>query len=174
MTGMSPAAQRWVRHTRPASPNAVRLLCLPSAFVAAHVPPHVPAPEPPIHALPEDEFLVRLRRYGGAQEGLFDDADARAVLLPNLRADFALFERYACAADPPFSCPISVFGGYDDDSVPAHLMHAWRRLTTGPFRFRMWPGDHFFLEPQAEQVIGAVRADLARHACVAVSEGDRT
>ena len=67
------------------------------------------------------------------------------IVLPFLRADFALYETYVYSAEPPLSCPISAFGGLQDGKVSRSDLEAWRDQTTASFSLRMFPGDHFFL-----------------------------
>jgi surfactin synthase thioesterase subunit len=37
---------------------------------------------------------------------------------------------------------------------------AWSRHTRGRFRFRVFPGDHFFLTGARAALLGAIREDL--------------
>jgi medium-chain acyl-[acyl-carrier-protein] hydrolase len=67
------------------------------------------------------------------------------IVIPLLRADFALYETYVYSAEPPLNCPISAFGGLQDSKVTRSDLEAWRDQTTGAFSMRMLPGDHFFL-----------------------------
>jgi medium-chain acyl-[acyl-carrier-protein] hydrolase len=68
------------------------------------------------------------------------------VMLPILRADFALYETYLYSNEPPLNCPISAFGGVQDRRVSASDLEAWRSQTSASFSLRMFPRDHFFLK----------------------------
>jgi len=81
--------------------------------------------------------------------------------LPLLRADLALHETYAYTADEPLNCPISAFGGLEDDEVSRDDLAAWRKQTHGPFNLRMFPGDHFFLRSARTPLLQALSQDLA-------------
>ena len=63
-------------------------------FVSAGRAPQIPHRAPPIHALPDDEFLAELRRLNGTPRELLDHEELMEVMLPILRADFALYETY--------------------------------------------------------------------------------
>jgi len=68
------------------------------------------------------------------------------IMLPPLRADFALYETYVYSVESPFDCPISAFGGLHDYRVNDNDLEGWRLQTNGSFSLRMFPGDHFFLD----------------------------
>jgi medium-chain acyl-[acyl-carrier-protein] hydrolase len=107
--------------------------------------PQIPAPRPPIHALPEPAFLDELRRLNGTPETVLENAELMQLLLPVLRADFALLETYVYTPKPPLDYPISAFGGLQDREVSCDELEAWREQTSAAFSLQMLPGDHFFL-----------------------------
>ncbi len=115
-------------------------------FVSAHRAPQVPDPDAPIHALPNPEFLQELRRYNGTPEAVLENAELMQLLLPTLRADFAVVETYAYTPEQPLDCPITAFGGLDDREVSSNELEAWREQTKASFVLKMFPGDHFFLD----------------------------
>jgi medium-chain acyl-[acyl-carrier-protein] hydrolase len=115
-------------------------------FVSAHRAPQVPDPDAPIHALPNPEFLQELRRYNGTPEAVLENAELMQLLLPTLRADFAVVETYAYTPEQPLDCPITAFGGLDDREVSSDELEAWREQTNASFVLKMFPGDHFFLD----------------------------
>jgi medium-chain acyl-[acyl-carrier-protein] hydrolase len=129
-------------------------------FASGRAAPHVPFAEPPIHALPEPEFLHEVRRLSGTPDELFEHPELVELLLPLLRADFALAETYGCTDEPPLDVPISAFGGVYDAEVPFESVAAWRDQTTGAFRQRMFPGGHFFLTNARDELLREVAAEL--------------
>lgn len=128
-------------------------------FVSAHAAPHL-GDRAPVHDLPTLVFLDVLRAYNGTSQSVLDHPELLELLLPNLRADFALFETYRYREEPPLQCPMSVFGGVDDSSVPVGRLQPWKRHTTGPFRLRLLPGNHFFLQSACASVTRAILEDL--------------
>jgi medium-chain acyl-[acyl-carrier-protein] hydrolase len=115
-------------------------------FVSAGRAPQIPHRARPIHTLPDNEFLTELRRLNGTPRELLDHEELMEVMLPILRADFALYETYLYSAEPPLTCPISAFGGLQDRKVSASDLEAWRSQTSASFSLRLSPGDHFFLK----------------------------
>jgi medium-chain acyl-[acyl-carrier-protein] hydrolase len=53
------------------------------------------------------------------------------LLLPLLRADFALCETYRYMPDLPLRCPLTVFGGLGDKDVSRESLNAWRKEVSG-------------------------------------------
>ena len=127
---------RRLRSERKAGP--VRL------FISAYRAPQLPDPDTPIHELPDAAFLADLRMlYGTAHSG-WQDAELIELYLPVLRADLAVCETYAYATDDPLDCPITVYGGLEDQKVKREELAAWRVQTRCAFDLRMIPGNHFF------------------------------
>jgi medium-chain acyl-[acyl-carrier-protein] hydrolase len=125
-------------------------------FASGRWAPHLPDPEPPVYALPDDELIAALRRYGGTPDELLSDGDLMAFLLPLLRADFALGDTYRHEPGPPLSIPITAIGGAQDPRVCAEALEAWGDHTTGSFAAHRLPGDHFFLHARRAPVIEIV------------------
>ena len=130
-------------------------------FVSACAAPHLPDPHPPIHALPDGEFLEEVRRLNGIQAELLDQPEIMQLLLPVLRADFEAIERYVYSpAGPPLELPIVAFGGLDDPRVSRERLEGWSLHTNSGFYSHYFPGDHFFIHTAREAVIAAMSARL--------------
>ncbi len=114
-------------------------------FVSGRGAPQIPGPEPPIHMLPESEFIGELRRFNGTPAEVLEHEELMGLMLPILRADFAICETYHYEPESPLDCPITSFGGLEDESVSVDRINAWREQTSSTFRAHLFPGDHFFL-----------------------------
>lgn len=115
-------------------------------FVAAYRAPQLPLRDPPRHSLPDSEFLAELRRLSGTPDQVFTQPELLSLLLPTLRADFAVSETYRYKAEPPLDCSISAYGGIDDTSVEKDDLIAWRHQSRREFTLQLFPGNHFFFE----------------------------
>jgi medium-chain acyl-[acyl-carrier-protein] hydrolase len=142
------------RLRRAAAPLPVHL------FVSGHQAPHLPDRNPPLHALPEAAFLDKLRELNGTPEEVLRHPELRELLIPILRADFAVCETYVYAAEPPLECPVSAFSGLGDDYVNREELEAWREQTTARFSLRMFPGDHFYLNTARPYLLQALAREL--------------
>ena len=129
-------------------------------FVSADRAPQIPSRYGPIHALPEADFLVELGRLNGIPEKVLEDAELMQIMLPIIRADVAVYETYAYASEPPLDCPISGFGGLQDQRVSRADLEAWREQTSAFFSLRMFPGDHFYLNTAQSPLLQLLSQEL--------------
>lgn len=130
-------------------------------FVSGRRAPQVPDREESIHDLPEPEFIERLRELNGTPEEVLAHAELMKLLIPVLRADFAVNETYVYTEEQPFDFGISAFGGLGDKEVTRDDAAGWKEHTRGRFRLRMLPGDHFFIHGSKDMVLEAAARDLA-------------
>jgi medium-chain acyl-[acyl-carrier-protein] hydrolase len=112
------------------------------------------------HTLPDREFVSTVRELGGMPPEVLGSPDLLDLVLPALRADFALVETYTHRAGPVLHCPISAFGGVDDDDVAPGDLRAWSRHTTGPSRSHLLPGGHFFVNSSRGALLRIVATEV--------------
>ncbi len=127
-------------------------------FFAARRAPQLSEALPQIHNLPEAAFVKELRlRYNGIPEAVLQNSELLQLMLPMLRADFAILETYAYASEYPLDCPITAFGGLGDHMICHDDLAAWRTQTNDRFTLRMLPGDHFFLRDSQGALLEEIR-----------------
>ncbi len=114
-------------------------------FVSAHRAPQLPDPDPLTYPLSTPAFIETLRRLQGTPEAILHNAELMELMLPVVRADFELCETYTYTTAAPLPCPISAFGGFQDEKVSRDELAEWRAQTQSAFILRMFPGNHFFL-----------------------------
>lgn len=131
-------------------------------FVSGHRAPQIPDFAPPIHQLPDVAFIEQLRRLNGTPESVLQNPELMQLILPILRADFTLCEKYVYSSAKPLNCPISAFGGLQDCKVNCEDIATWREQTSSSFTLRMFPGNHFFLQNVRVPLLQAVSVDLMR------------
>ena len=86
----------------------------------------------------------------GTPREVLEHAELMEMLIPLLRADFEVCRMYRYVPGDPLSCPITVFGGKDDDTATREQLEGWALHTTGVCRVQIVDGDHFFInQPQA-------------------------
>lgn len=136
-------------------------------FVSGRRAPQIENNDPPTYNLPEGAFIEDIRRFNGTPQEVLEHPELMQLLLPALRADFAICQTYAYTEEPPLECPISVFGGLEDHDAPREYLEAWREQTTASYSLRMLPGDHFFLrkyQPLLLRLLAQQLRQLARTA----------
>ncbi|MGZ3237415.1 MAG: thioesterase II family protein [Burkholderiaceae bacterium] len=130
-------------------------------FFSGRSAPHLPAVKPPVHNLPDKEFLESMRNLNGTPAELLEHSELMELMLPIIRTDFQLLETWEHQASPPFNIPVSVFGGLADDGVPLENLDAWAACTTGKMKRHMFPGDHFFLHQQYPAMLNIINRALS-------------
>lgn len=113
-------------------------------MVSGRVAPHLKPPREPINDLDEGDFVEALRALKGTPEEVLGDSDLMRLIMPVLRADFALNENYRHVAAPRLHCDVIAFGGIGDAEAGRAGVSAWEDFTEGSFVLRMVPGDHFY------------------------------
>ena len=129
-------------------------------FLSGRQAPHRTTKETPTYDLPEPEFIEELRRMQGTPNEVLEHPELMSVLSPILRADLEICQTYECESRPPLDCPITVFGGLQDEEVSREQLEGWRDYTTSTFTVRMFPGNHFFLHTSAPVLLRMVAHDL--------------
>lgn len=129
-------------------------------FVSACRAPDLPDRSPPIYHLPDAAFLAELRRLGGIPDAVFAQRELMQLLMPLLRADMEVCDRYEHRPESPLAVPISVFGGADDEDVSTEELRHWQAHTTAPCTVRLFPGNHFYLQSARPALLAAITAEL--------------
>ncbi len=116
---------------------------------------------PPMDASDHD-LLADLRQLNGTPLEVFDVPELIQLLLPLLRADYAVLHSYAFVPGPPLTCPMTVLAGEDDDRETRDGRgEGWRELTTGRWSTVTFPGDHFFVRSAAAALLAHLTASLS-------------
>lgn len=115
-----------------------------------------------ISNLPDQEFIAEIRRLNGTPAEVLDNPELMQLLLPLLRADCAITETYSYQDEPPLDCPLTIFGGAEDEDVRSESLSAWRGHTAAAFSLRILPGDHFFLHTSQATLLETIARELRR------------
>ncbi len=129
-------------------------------FVSGRNAPQLIDLQPPIHRLPDSQFIEQIKHYNGISDEILQNTKLMQQFLPVLRADFAMIETYFYANEPPLDCPITAFGGLEDPKVSQAGLAAWDKQTKAEFNLQMFPGDHFFLNSVREELLRAILTQL--------------
>jgi len=129
------------------------------AFVASACrAPFLPNPSP-VHParLDDDELVAVVKSRGGTDDGILDEPELREIVLPSIRADFAIDDDYRHAGDGPMlHCPVTAIGGAADPVVPFAALRRWVEVTDGPTAVEVLPGGHFYFQNQLETFMSIV------------------
>ncbi|WP_158206632.1 thioesterase II family protein [Pseudoduganella flava] len=121
----------------------------------------LPLDRRPYHDLPDADLLDEIRRMRGTDDGLLQNDELMALLLPTIRADFAAHDTYRYRPEPPLPVPLSIFGGRDDVTTPPETVAAWAEHGTAGARVHLFDGGHFFINDARAAVLRTIEDELA-------------
>jgi len=130
-------------------------------FVSGCPAPHHPDSDR-LSELSESEFVDRLKQFNGTPPEVLHHPELMQLVLPTLRADFSLRDRYLHRDEPPLSCPITAFGGMADGHVSGAKLEGWKRHSRERFQLWLFQGDHFFLRTAQEPMLEALSSLVSR------------
>lgn len=131
-------------------------------FLSGRRAPQCRATRPPAHQQGDEEFLATLKELNGTPPEILSNTEILELMLPTLRADFELSETYRFIEDSPLTCPITVFGGREDEESAGSLLDGWSAHTTGAFTKYLLDGGHFYINWGEATLCGALGRELSR------------
>lgn len=130
-------------------------------FVSACKAPHLPrSPLPSLETLPEHLFVARLRDMNGTPPEILENPELLELVIPGIRADFAVLDGYTYTDEPALACPIRAFGGTQDTEAREDELLGWQAHTTSSFGLRMLPGGHFVIATERDEMTRRIAAEL--------------
>jgi len=132
-------------------------------FVSGQDAPQVPKTGIPWHTLPDADFWQRIRDLNGTPDGVINQPELMHLMLPILRSDFELSEKYEYHAGSALDCPITAFGGTEDPLTSTGRIGAWRQQTQATFKLILFPGSHFFLHTAQRSLCDTLTRELAAY-----------
>ena len=134
-------------------------------FLSGCKPPHMAREQRHVAAMSDADFIEELRRMDGTPAVLLDNAELMELLLPTIKADFMLLDRWhralgAAPATPVLSTPIVTMAGRRDQHCSVEEIEGWRAYTAGTVECLQYSGAHFFLQSQEAQLVADIRERL--------------
>ena len=133
-------------------------------FVSGCDAPQYRSPSKRLHQLPDEEFIAVLKDFNGTPPGVLQHRELMELLLPTIRADFALVDDYEYRPGPPLAIPITVLVGRQEEQTPEQV-DGWRKETLAECRVSWFHGDHFFIFPERQAVLELITAGLFARQC---------
>jgi medium-chain acyl-[acyl-carrier-protein] hydrolase len=129
-------------------------------FVSGRRAPQLAEKDPDIHNLPHSEFVAEVERLNGTPKEVLQHAELMDILIPMLRADFAVCHTYNFVPGAPLKCSFTVLGGTQDETANQEKLEGWCEHTAGRCRIRMLEGDHFFINQQHAAILPIIAQTL--------------
>jgi medium-chain acyl-[acyl-carrier-protein] hydrolase len=126
-------------------------------FLSGRKPPHLPVTRVPVKHMSDVDFLDELKRMEGTPPELLANNELMRLLLPTVKADFALLDGWHANQDPSparpcISLPIYAMAGRRDNHCRPEQASGWQDYTRGPSEVLEYNGGHFFLQSHEAQV----------------------
>lgn len=116
----------------------------------------------PLHEQADDTFADALRQFNiWATDDFLEQRELRALLLPAIRADFAIAEAYKFVPEAPWDVSITCFNGLDDHYVTRHQAMEWNRHTRRDFAIHFRKGNHFLVVEDRDFIVTTINTTLA-------------
>ncbi|MEO3787294.1 alpha/beta fold hydrolase [Actinocorallia sp. B10E7] len=107
--------------------------------------------------LTDDALVAALKARGGTDDAILDEPELREIVLPSIRADFAIDDAYRFTGPlPALGCPVTAVGGAEDPIVPVEALAAWSDLTDRETAMTVLPGGHFYFQSRLEEFLSVV------------------
>lgn len=131
-------------------------------FISGNPAPQIRKFETVLHVLDDTQLREKLRELRGTPEEILQNADLLELLLPLLRADFAVAETHRFERGPLLASDLTLLGGRQDHAISREDLLAWAELFLGTVDTHMFDGGHFFIHEQRADVLGLLKRKLAQ------------
>ncbi|MBB4730414.1 thioesterase II family protein [Xanthomonas arboricola] len=104
--------------------------------------------------LDDEKFLARVSEFAGYTHSALEDPLMRELLLPALRADVEMHEKYKARTDTLLDIPVLMLRGDDDELISGEQLQGWARVTSADARAESLPGRHMYLTERPRELLG--------------------
>ncbi|TLM75290.1 thioesterase [Microbulbifer harenosus] len=112
------------------------------------------------YRLSDDDLKQELLKLGGLNAQLLRDDDFMSFILPIIRSDFHLVDKYDGKFAGKLRSNALVIYGSDDHSMTPEDALQWESLISGQVRFREIKGSHFFINTHTHELLSIVGQEL--------------
>ncbi|MCI4660613.1 MAG: SDR family NAD(P)-dependent oxidoreductase [Neomegalonema sp.] len=131
-------------------------------IVSGHASPQAARAARKLHLDDDDTLMAQIGDLGLLPADLLAQDELRQFILPPLRADFRLSETWEPAQTASLDCPLSVFGGREDATVPLADLEGWARHSNARCTQDLFEGGHFFTQSAQAAVLERIWKLLAQ------------
>jgi surfactin synthase thioesterase subunit len=103
--------------------------------------------------LPDGDFLDRVSEFAQYNAETMQNPEVRQMVLPTLRADVEMHEKYVSRRSGPLPAPITSLRGHDDQLVTADHAAEWATATNREFELAELPGGHMYITQGADEIL---------------------
>lgn len=129
-------------------PQPVRL------FSSGSRGPHLGIPLADCESMGDEEFIEHMHAAYNVPLEFLRDPVMGPEFLPMVRADARMTQNYRYVPGPLVDYPITAVAGETDPDILWDHLQGWRQHTTAEVSTRLYPGNHFFFQASAPQLLG--------------------
>lgn len=102
----------------------------------------------------DDEFWNWIYELGGLEKQLYEMTEFKDYILPIIRNDYRILEKYAGEKVPvkDLSMELCMMGGREDDISQEEFMK-WNQFTSQRFEMKWFNGNHFYFRDEPNRVV---------------------
>ncbi len=115
---------------------------------------------PGILGFPDEEFLKYFRKLHGMPDEVVKNQELIKMILPILRTDVELTEKYNYREYEKLECGFSILYGKEDDLVTKEGMEKWKGFTKGECSFVPFDGKHFYYSNHRKEIAEIINQTL--------------
>lgn len=107
----------------------------------------------------DNNVLDTVKLLNGIPSEVLNNSDILNVFLPIIQADYNALDTYRYQHSRPLDCPITVFNGTEDEDM-RYGRNEWREETNAACTFYDYPGSHFFIKEQNQDMLRVMGREL--------------
>lgn len=111
-----------------------------------------------LHLMGDNELIERLRQYNGTPPEVLAHRELMELMLPIIRADFAVVETFRYRPSPELPIPIAALAGTGDGNLST--FEDWTKESR-VCKIHWFEGDHFFIKKHRDAVLETINGELA-------------
>jgi surfactin synthase thioesterase subunit len=122
-------------------------------IVSGRQPPHLSLKMPPISELSDQDLLKGLLDLEGTDREIVKHPELLEIILPIIRADFKIGEKYLLPIQDQINCPIIAIGANNDPWVKVDELSQWQKFTRQECQLKTISGDHFYVKNDFQEIV---------------------
>ncbi|MCP4397798.1 MAG: thioesterase, partial [bacterium] len=124
-------------------------------FLSGRQGPAVKSRQKDWHLLPQEQFIEKVKSYGGLPAPIAQEKELMELFTPILKADFQAVSGYSYTRAEPLDVPVTVLMGLEEDYTFEEALD-WQRITSRKLVVKQFPGNHFFIFEHLAEIGSAI------------------
>lgn len=116
-----------------------------------------------LYNLPQDKFIEKLRGYNYTPNEVLENEELMELLVPMLRADFALSDTYKFEDESRLTTSTTLFWGNQDNDISKDDMLAWKKCIDGQVNLIEFDDGHFFIDSSKSKFLEELNKIVKLH-----------